>query len=73
MCRFRVQTIEMIHPDMPSVSKAQIKEKIVKQLKCKEECITIQGLHSKFGGGRSSGIALVYDNIDLLKKYDSKT
>jgi small subunit ribosomal protein S24e len=54
------------------VSKAQIKEKLAKQLKTKEDCITIYGLQAKFGGGRSSGFALIYDNVDFLKKYDSK-
>ena len=66
------QQIEIIHPEMGGVSKAQLKEKLAKQLKTKEDCITIYGLHAKFGGGRSSGFALIYDNHDLLKKYDSK-
>ena len=57
---------------MGGVSKAQLREKLARQLKTKEECITIYGLQAKFGGGRSSGFALIYDNIDLLKKYDSK-
>ena len=57
---------------MGGVSKAQLKERIAKTMKSKEECITIYGLQAKFGGGRSSGFALIYDNIDLLKKYDSK-
>lgn len=57
---------------MGGVSKAQIKEKLAKQLKAKEDCITIFGLQAKFGGGRSTGFALIYDNLDLLKKYDSK-
>ena len=29
-------------------------------------------VRAKFGGGRSTGFALIYDNHDLLKKYDSK-
>lgn len=66
------QQIELIHPEMGGVSKAQIKEKLSKQLKVKEDCITIFGLHARFGGGRSTGFALIYDNHDLLKKYDSK-
>ena len=30
------------------------------------------GLRTKFGGGRSSGFATVYDNIDARKKFDAK-
>lgn len=66
------QQIELIHPELGGISKAQIKEKLAKMMKTKEDCITIYGLHGKFGGGRSSGFALIYDNQDLLKKYDSK-
>lgn len=57
---------------MGGVSKAQLKEKLAKQLKVKEDCITIYGLQARFGGGRSTGFALIYDNLDLLKKFDSK-
>ena len=42
-------------------------------LKCKEEAISIYGLNTKFGGGRSSGFALVYDSVDMKKKYDFKS
>ena len=62
----------MIHPDMPNVSKAQIKTKLAQTLKAKEENISIFGLKTKFGGGRSTGFALVYDSKDARKKYDSK-
>ena len=40
--------------------------------KSKAEQISIFGLHSKFGGGRSTGFALIYDSLDERKKYDQK-
>ena len=65
--------VEMVHPDEPNVSKAAIKEKLAGIFKTKTECIAIFGLSTKFGGGRSSGFALVYDSLELRKKYDLKT
>jgi small subunit ribosomal protein S24e len=62
-----------VHPEMANVAKKEIKEKLAKVLKVKEETITVFGLKTKFGGGRSSGFALVYDSLDAKKKYDSKT
>jgi small subunit ribosomal protein S24e len=62
----------MIHPDMANVSKAQIKAKLATTLKAKEENISIFGLKTKFGGGRSTGFALIYDSNDARKKFDSK-
>ena len=54
------------------MSKKEIKDKLAKTLKVKEECISIFGMKTKFGGGRSSGFALVYDSLDARKQYDSR-
>ena len=62
----------MIHPGEGSVKKSEIKAKLAQMLKSKDENITVFGLKTKFGGGRSSGFALIYDNLDSKKKYDSK-
>ena len=62
----------MIHPEMANVPKAQIKTKLATMLKAKEENIAVFGLKTKFGGGRSTGFATIYDSVDLRKKYDSK-
>lgn len=40
--------------------------------KIKEENISVFGLKGTFGGGRSSGFALMYDSLDARKKYDQK-
>lgn len=65
--------VELIHPDQGSVSKAAIKEKLAVMFKNKEECISVFGMKAKFGGGRSTGFALVYDSLDARKKCDQKT
>ena len=62
----------MIHPEMSNVSKSDIKSKLAQTLKSKEENISIFGLKTKFGGGRSTGFALIYDSLDARKKFDSK-
>lgn len=64
--------VELIHPDQGSVSKTTIKEKLSKMFDSKPENIAVFGLHSKFGGGRSSGFACIYDDTDARKKYDTK-
>ena len=64
--------IEMIHPDMANVPKKSIKAKLATMFKSKEEAIALYGLKTKFGGGRSTGFALIYDSTDGRKKYDSK-
>ena len=64
--------IDLIHTSKVNISKTQIKAKLAKMFKSKEECIAVFGLKFKFGGGRSSGFALVYDSEDARKKNDMK-
>lgn len=64
--------IELIHPELSNVSKSDIKAKLAQTLKSKDENISIFGLKTKFGGGRSTGFALIYDSLDARKKFDSK-
>ena len=71
LARRQVQ-IELIHPESGSISKEQIKEKLAAMFKTKTEVISVFGLHSKFGGGRSTGFALIYSSLDDRKKFDSK-
>ena len=67
-----MQTVDLIHPGMANVPKELIKRKLSTQMKVKEENISIFGLHNKFGGGRSTGFALIYDNLDAVKQHDTK-
>ena len=66
-------SIDLIHPEMANVSKKDITDKLVKVMKVDEKCISIFGMKTKFGGGRSTGFALIYDNADAKAQYDSKT
>jgi len=67
-----VQVVELIHPDMANVSKAAIKTKLATMFKSKDELVSVFGMKTKFGGGRTTGFALIYDSMDARKKYDGK-
>ena len=68
------QVVELIHPEMAGVKKATIKTELAKKFKCQgnEDRIAVFGLKSKFGGGRSSCFATIFDDLDARKKYDTK-
>merc|ERR1719456_852099 len=36
------------------------------------KCVQVFHLHTKFGGGSSSGLALIYDSLDKVKKFEPK-
>jgi small subunit ribosomal protein S24e len=57
---------------MGTLTKAMIGEKLAKTMKVKQECLTIFGMKTKFGGGRASAFALIYDSLDAKMKYEQK-
>lgn len=59
--------LDVIHPARPNVSKAELSEKLSEMYKTpKEQCIVF-GMRTAFGGGRSTGFALIYDSRDSMK------
>jgi len=65
--------VDVLHPGQFGVSKADITEKLAKMYKVSDtKCISVFGFHTAFGGGKSSGMGLVYDNIDAVKKFEPK-
>ena len=64
--------VEMIHPGMANVSRTALIEKLAHMMKTKAECISVFGLHTKFGGGKSTGFAFIYNSLDEKKKFDQK-
>lgn len=65
--------IDVIHQGRPNVSKAELKEKIGKMYKVKDaQAVFLFGFKTQFGGGKSSGFGLIYDNLTVAKKFEPK-
>ena len=65
-------TVEVLHPGRASVPKKELREHIAKLYKVKNpETIVPYGFQLAYGGGRSSGFALIYDDAEALKKFGS--
>merc|ERR1711994_411157 len=57
--------IDMIHPNMASVSKEALKEKLVQAYKIKDDnTIFLFGFRTQFGGQKSTGFCLIYDTLE---------
>ena len=69
----RQMVIDVIHPGKPNVSKADLRELIVKSHSVKDpKCVFLFGFRTKFGGGKSTGFGLIYDNIATAQKFEPK-
>jgi len=62
--------VDIIHPGKANLSKLEIKEKLATMYKTTGDVVMPFGFKTDFGGGRSTGFALIYDNFDALKKIE---
>merc|ERR1712095_108171 len=71
LCR-RQMVVDVLHPGKSSVSKSDIREKLAKMYNCTADRVFSFGLKTNFGGGKSTGFALIYDTMDYAKKFEPK-
>jgi len=61
----------VIHPGRATVSKSELKEKLSKMYKVSDpETVMLFGFRTQFGGSKSSGFGMIYDNIDSMKRFE---
>ncbi|OAF66964.1 40S ribosomal protein S24 [Intoshia linei] len=71
MCR-KQMIIDVLHPNICVPSREYIKKWMSARFKTAADLIALYGMQTKFGGGRSVGYALVYDNMDMMKKLEPR-
>ena len=71
LCR-RQMVVDVLHPGKASVAKTDVREKLAKMYNCTADRIFTFGFKTNFGGGKSTGFALIYDTMDFAKKFEPK-
>jgi small subunit ribosomal protein S24e len=64
--------VDVIHPDRASLSKKEIREKVAQLYKTTPDLVFCFGFNTNFGGGKSTGFALIYDTLDFAKKFEPR-
>ncbi|KAL6745326.1 ribosomal protein S24 component of cytosolic 80S ribosome and 40S small subunit [Haematococcus lacustris] len=65
--------IDVLHPGRPNVSKAELKEKLAATYDAKDtQCVFVFGFRTQFGGGKSTGFGLIYDDLKSAKQFEPK-
>lgn len=59
--------VDVLHPTRANVSKDELRDKLSAMYKAPKEQVIVFGFRTQFGGGKSTGFALVYDSKDALK------
>ena len=68
----RQMVVDVLHPGKATVAKSDIREKLARMYKSTADCIVCFGFRTAFGGGKTTGFALIYDSLDYLKQYEPK-
>ena len=59
--------VDVLHPTRANVSKDELRDKLAAMYKAPKDQVIVFGFRTQFGGGKSTGFALVYDTKDALK------
>lgn len=66
------QVVDVLHPGKATVPKTEIREKLAKMYKTTPDVVFVFGFRTQFGGGKTTGFAMVYDSLDYAKKNEPK-
>jgi small subunit ribosomal protein S24e len=64
--------IDVIHPGRANVAKSELCELIAGMYKANAKLTIMFGFRTKFGGGKSTGFCLIYDNEESMIKFEPK-
>ncbi|KIK94362.1 hypothetical protein PAXRUDRAFT_33561 [Paxillus rubicundulus Ve08.2h10] len=64
--------LDVLHPTRANVSKSDLQEKLAVMYKTEKTRVVLFGFRTHFGGGRSTGFGLIYDDEASQKKFEPK-
>jgi len=64
--------VDVLHSSRPPISRADLSEKLAAIYKVDKARVVPFGFKTLFGGGRSTGFALIYDSEEDQKKFEPR-
>lgn len=62
----------MLHPGRANVPKNELRGQLATMYNTTDDVVVCFGFRTAYGGGKSTGFALIYDSLDFLKKNEPK-
>ncbi|KAL8965379.1 MAG: hypothetical protein Q9197_006542 [Variospora fuerteventurae] len=62
--------VDVLHPSRPNVSKDELRSKLAELYKSSKDTVSVFGFRTQYGGGKSTGFALIYDSGEAMKKFE---
>ena len=63
-------TSDVLHPNRANVSKDELRSKLSELYKASKDQVSVFGFRTHYGGGKSTGFALIYDSNEAMKKFE---
>ena len=67
-----MQLVDVLHPNRATIPKTEVREKLAHMYRTTPDVVFTFGFRTKFGGGKTTGFALVYETLDFAKKFEPK-
>ncbi|KAI4243929.1 MAG: hypothetical protein L6R42_010605 [Xanthoria sp. 1 TBL-2021] len=64
--------VDVLHPSRPNVSKDELRSKLSELYKASKDAVSVFGFKTQYGGGKSTGFALIYDSNEVMKKFEPR-
>merc|ERR1719414_2938061 len=64
--------VDVIHPNTATPKKSEVRESLAKNYKVAPDQIIAFGFKTQFGGGKTSGFAMIYDSVEAAKKTEPR-
>ncbi|RMZ12250.1 hypothetical protein D0860_03038 [Hortaea werneckii] len=64
------QSNDVLHPSRPNVSKDELRTKLSELYKSGKDQVSVFGFRTHYGGGKSTGFALIYDSNEAMKSFE---
>ncbi|KAI9888285.1 MAG: hypothetical protein M1814_000775 [Vezdaea aestivalis] len=64
--------VDVLHGPRPNISKDELRTKLSELYKADKKCVNVFGLRTHYGGGKTTGFALIYDSPEALKKFEPR-
>lgn len=62
--------VDVLHPNRANVSKNDLRQKLAELYKTNKDQVSCFGFRTQYGGGKSTGFALIYDSNEVMKKFE---
>ncbi|KAG8624357.1 hypothetical protein KVT40_007424 [Elsinoe batatas] len=64
--------VDVLHPNRANVSKDDLRDKLAELYKAPKDAVSVFGLRTQYGGGKTTGFALVYESTESMKKFEPR-